>query len=408
MATTDEKIISLGVLSYNNDKMKECIQTEWANHGGIDIGCSTNGETYTLSDGTSKAGSSTDEKFNCGENKAAGGYSHAEGYLTSALGTQSHAEGNSTTASEKATHSEGWATTASGSASHAEGRMTTASGTRSHAEGDNTTASGFYSHSEGYYTKATSFASHACGKYNKDMTATTGVSSNNADAFVIGNGTSDSALSNAFRVTLSGSTYGLSAFNSSGADYAEFIKPWFDNNSVGEDRVGYFVTIKDGLLYKANEGDYIVGITSGNPSIVGNADEDYYWRYERDAFNRLVYEDVEEEIPQTNEDGDEILDENGDIVMVKTGNIIKNARYKLSEGYDPTKQNSYIERKDRPEWSYVGMVGVIPVRDDGTCEPGGFCKCSQSGIATKAETRDFDTFFVLERISDNVVSVEMR
>ena len=91
-----------------------------------------------------------------------------------------------------------------------------------------------------------------------------------------------------------------------------------------------------------------------------------------------------------------------------SGNIIKNAHYKLAADYDPTKQNDYIERKYRPEWSYVGMVGVIPVRDDGTCEAGCFCKCGQNGIATRAESRGFDTFFVIERISDNVVTVEMR
>lgn len=32
-------------------------------------------------------------------------------------------------------------------------------------------------------------------------------------------------------------------------------------------------------------------------------------------------------------------------------------------------------------------------------------QCGQEGIATLAEKRDFDTFYVLERISENVVSV---
>lgn len=110
-------------------------------------------------------------------------------------------------------------------------------------------------------------------------------------------------------VTYAGAIYGLSAYNSSGADYAEFIKPWWDNNEEGEDRVGYFVTIKDGYLYKANEGDYISGITSGNPSVVGNADEDYYWKYERDEFNRIVWEDVPELV--------QVLDEEGKLIYVK-------------------------------------------------------------------------------------------
>lgn len=54
-----------------------------------------------------------------------------------------------------------------------------------------------------------------------------------------------------------------------------------------------------------------------------------------------------------------------------------------------------------------GQVGTIPVRDDGTCLPDHFCKCGQDGIATLAEERGFDTFYVTERISGNVVSVEL-
>jgi hypothetical protein len=431
--------------------------------GFSSIGQNTENKAYTYR-GTTYTGSNTSEVFNSYTNMAANEYSHAEGYDTKALGDQSHAEGSgtkalgfhshaecsSTEASGDCSHAEGMDTTASGECSHAEGSMTTASSSASHAEGSDTRASGndshaegsstkasgnhshaeghlseasgegshvegsmtsassSASHAEGYGTTASSFASHAGGKYNKAMTNSTGETDNTGDAFVIGNGTETYTLSNAFRVTYGGAVYGLSAFNSSGADYAEFIKPWYDGNTEEEDRVGYFVTIKDGLLYKANEGDYIVGITSGNPSVVGNADEDYYWRYARDEFNRFVYEDAEEAVAQLDDDGAPVLDENGMPVMVKTGNIIKNAHYKLAADYDPTKQNDYIERKNRPEWSYVGMVGVIPVRDDGTCEAGCFCKCGQNGIATRAESRGFDTFFVIERISDNVVSVEIR
>lgn len=197
----------------------------------------------------------------------------------------------------------------------------------------------------------------------------------------VGNGTKKGYPSNAFRITYEGAVYATKQYNSSGADYAEFIKPWADGNPDNEDRVGYFVAIKEGLLHKANEGDYIAGITSGNPSVVGNSDEDYYWRYERDEFNRIVMED-EPDIP--------------------------NARMKLAEDYDPSLQGSYVERKDRKEWDYVGMVGVLPVRDDGTCIAGQYCRCGQDGIATLATERDFDTFYVIERINDHVVSVILK
>lgn len=311
-----------------------------------------------------------------------------------ASGSYSHAEGSGTTASSPYTHAEGYGTTASGSyGSHAEGYSTTASG-------------GIGCHAGGYCTTALA-ANTTIGKYNTTTTAGA-INATTGDAFTIGNGTSSSALSNAFRVTYAGAAYGLSAFNTSGADYAEFIKEWADGNPDEEDRVGYFVTIEDGYLRKAQSGDFIVGITSGNPSVVGNADEDYYWKYERDEFDRFVYEDVAEVEGQLDEDGNPVLDENGDPVMVETGEIIKNGRMKISDDYDSSLQEDYVERKDRPEWDYVGMVGVLPVRDDGTCEAGGWCCCGDDGVATSAETRGYDTYFVIERISDSVVRVLLK
>lgn len=334
---------------------------------------------------------------------ASGAFSHAEGASTIASGAYSHAEGDETEASGAYSHAEGDDSVASGESSHAEGCANTASGDFSHAEGYLTTASGDFSHAQGYKTTASNFGSFALGKNSSGMTTGASVNSSVGDVFVIGNGTgSNSTLikSNAFRVTYAGAVYGVGAFNTTGADYAEFIKPWFDDNPGGEDRVGYFVTIKDGKLYKAEPGDYIVGITSGNPSVVGNGDEDWLGRWQRDEFGRIIMEDAEEEIEKRDE-------ETGEIVSEKTGNIIRNARFKANPDYDPSIK--YIERKNRPEWDYVGMIGVIALRDDGSCVPGGFAKCAAGGIATAADEWEcHKTFFVLERVSDSVVKVEMR
>ncbi len=344
-----------------------------------------------------------------GSVEASGSYSHAEGSSTNASGSYSHAEGGNTTASEMYSHAEGQRTTASGSSSHAEGYNGTASGKNSHAEGEQTTASGENSHAEGLYTRSGNYSSHASGKFSKAMTAGGAAATQVGDVFIVGNGTGASALSNALRITYTGSVYGKSAFQSSGADYAEFIKPWADGNADNEDRVGYFVTVKNGLLYKADAGDYIAGVTSGNPSIVGNADEDYYWMHERDDFNRIVMEDVPETVQKTDGEGKPVFDETThEPVMEETGRTIKNARMKLAGHYDPSLQEGYTERKDRKEWDYVGMLGVLPVRDDGTCIPGQFCRCGTGGIATLAEERGFDAYMVIERVSDGIVSVILR
>ncbi len=379
--------------------------------------------SYTHAEGSETKASGLGSHAEGDRATASGYYAHAEGSRTTASGNYSHAEGNGTTASKECSHAEGYNSIASQNWSHAEGYNSiannyythaegsdsTAGGMAAHAEGKYTSAEGMYSHSEGFCTISENFSSHVGGKYNKNMVVGGESSNQVGDVFVIGNGTSNSARSNALRVTYLGDIKGTKAFQSSGADYAEFIKPWADGNSNDEDRVGYFVTVKDGFLHKAEENDYIYGITSGNPSIVGNADEDYYWRYERDEFNRIVMEDVPETVPTKDEEGHPIFDKKThEPVMVETGKMILNARMKLAEGYDPSLQGNYIERKDRKEWDYVGMLGVLPVRDDGTCLPGHYCKCGQGGVATIAEERGFDTYMVIERISDNIVSVILK
>lgn len=158
---------------------------------------------------------------------AVGNYSVAEGCNTTASGYTSHAEGDSTTASETFSHAEGFRTVASGYYSHAEGYGTTASKTSSHAEGYDTTASGGNSHAEGGYTTASGHYSHAqnyrtiassknqtaLGKYNVE---------DNADTYavIVGNGTSDSARSNALTVDWDGDveTAGSSTIRTSNID----------------------------------------------------------------------------------------------------------------------------------------------------------------------------------------------
>ena len=97
-------------------------------------------------------------------------------------------------------HTEGYDTTASEFYSHAEGYDTTASSTCSHAEGASTTASGVYSHAEGFHTKASGSYSHVQGKYNIDDT-------DGKYAHIVGNGTIDTARSNAHTLDWEGNAW---------------------------------------------------------------------------------------------------------------------------------------------------------------------------------------------------------
>lgn len=232
----------------------------------------------------------------------------------------------------------------------------------------------------------------------------------------IGNGT-PSAKNNAFRFDDYGRAFGLT-WNTSGADYAEYFE-WVDGNPDGEDRVGFFVTLDGGKIKIANSSDdYILGIVSGAPAVLGNSDEQWMGRYVLDEFGRRVMHDIEEVVEKTipyietitttNEDGEEVTEE---IVKerVEKETIHTKAPVEVSD-YDP--EAEYIPRSDRPEWATVGMLGVLTVYDDGTCEKNGFCKVASGGIATAAEFAEGSyqspVYRVIDRVTENLIKVLFR
>ena len=237
----------------------------------------------------------------------------------------------------------------------------------------------------------------AFGHYSK-LSTLESVDSGSAarTAFMIGNGSSDSSRSNAFRVNYNGTIYATNSTIATGADYAEYFE-WSDGNPDGEDRVGLFVTFDEQDPEKikiASAGDYILGIVSGHPNTIGNGDEDWRGRYILDDFGRYIEETYEYEEIWQDKDG------------VKHTKTREGIRYKENPDYDP--DELYIPREERPEWSAIGMVGVLSVYDDGTCQVNGYCRCGENGIATLVETRTFDTYRVIQRISDNIIKVVIK
>ena len=328
--------------------------------------------------------------------------SHAEGYKTTASGNSSHAEGDNTLAQARGSHAEGYKTTASGDSSHAEGYNTTASGNSSHAEGLITTASGAFSHAEGCYTTASNYASHVSGKFNAAMTTGGEVGNTTGTAFVIGNGLNNSALSNAFSVQFDGIVKAKSTITASTtADYAEFFE-WLDENPNNEDRVGHFVTLDgDKIKIATSEDDYILGIVSGEPFVLGNGDCDTWnGMFLHDEFRRTIYEPAPKMI--------EILDSEGNPTgeYKEVEGKYEGTRPVLNPDYDPTQK--YISRFDRAEWSPVGMLGVLAVLHDGTAEVNGYVTVNNQGIATKCTRDTRNSYRVIKKVSDKVVEVIFR
>ena len=318
------------------------------------------------------------------------------------VGDNSTAEGFGTTASGISSHAEGLVTTASGTSSHSEGSYTVASADCSHAEGFGTIASADYSHAEGYNTTASNFASHASGKYSAEMTSGGNTSNTTGTAFVIGNGTSNSALSNAFSVQYDGTVKAKSTITASTtADYAEFFE-WLDENPDGEDRVGYFVTLDGDKIRIANsDDDYILGVVSGEPFVLGNGDCDTWnGMFLRDEFRRTIYEPA----PKMKE----ILDDDGNPTgeYVEVEGEYEGTRPKLNPDYDHTKK--YTSRFDRKEWAPIGMLGVLAVRHDGTAKVNGYVTIADGGIATACEKHMTNSYRVIKSNTDTVVEIIFR
>ena len=284
--------------------------------------------------------------------------------------------------------------TASGNNSHAEGLATTASGNSSHAEGSSTTASFFSSHAEGNSTTALAYQ-HAGGHYNNTTVATDSKSlgTGSGTSFVVGNGT-PSAKSNAFRVNDNGQPFGQQGYTTQGCDYAEYYE-WLDKNTDEEDRRGYFVTLDGEKIKIANPGDFVLGIVSAWPSIIGNGDEDWLGRYILDDFGSRIAETFEYEI----EEKEEITNEDGEKEIVTKKVKKTGTHWKQNPNYDPNKP--YTQRSERPEWDAIGMLGVLAVRDDGTCQVNGFCTLADGGIATASDKG----YRVVKRVTDNIVKV---
>ena len=114
---------------------------------------------------------------------------------------------------------------------------------------------------------------------------------------------------------------------------------WADGNAAGEDRRGLFVTLEGERIRTATHEDgYVLGAVAAAPAYIGGA-------------------------------------------------------------YDPDWPDT--PRSWRLEWAAVGLLGKLAVRDDGSCEPDGFCGSDMYGMATVRA----QGYRVLARLTDDMVLI---
>ena len=131
-----------------------------------------------------------------------------------------------------------------------------------------------------------------------------------------------------FNLRGDGNAYADGSWNGGGADYAEYFE-WLDGNPNNEDRRGYSVSLVGNKIKIAQKGETIIGVISGNPSVIGDSAWNMWTeKYLRDDFGTYVRD----------EEGFRILNPN----------------------YNP--DIDYISREERPEWGIVGLMGKLCIR----------------------------------------------
>ena len=168
-------------------------------------------------------------------------------------------------------------------------------------------------------------------------------------------------VGNVFRVNGLGTTYGVGAFNTSSADYAEMFQ-WEDGNASDEDRRGRAIVLgNNGTVRIASPLDNptdVFGVVSVNPSVLGDTMwNEWSGRFLRDKFgaklSNTVYflvsvsdenERIRCGINDTAPDGYE---------KVISSEFIENPKF------DP--KIHYISRENRPEWVAIGLLGKLRV-----------------------------------------------
>ena len=388
---------------------------------------------------TIKTGTGTNsEKFNDDNNNASGNYSHAEGQNTQASGTAAHAEGYKTEASSYS-HSEGYLTNAMGSGSHCEGYNDSSSvnnmmaqgqgshcegyttivakrashagshmegysdnsdgvtqqyaqGNGSHCEGWNTycdNGTTAAAHTEGRGTAAGSAYQHIEGKYNI-------IDTESIYQHIVGNGTENIRRHNSHTLDWQGNAVFAGTVSNSGADYAEYFE-WLDENDNVDDRVGYIVTLEGNKIRFANSEDDVLGIVSGTATVLGdNAEWEWQGKYLKDEFGRKIIDWVEHKSTTTiyNDDGTSKEKE------ISLGFF---PEPRINPAYNENEE--YVNRYWRPEWDAVGLMGKLFVRDNGSCQAGGYVK-PDNGIAIPSAEKT--NMRVLKRVNDNVIQVLLK
>lgn len=226
-------------------------------------------------------------------------------------------------------------------------------------------------------TALTSYCDHASfASYS--MTATTARASN-AAFNLFGAYTADGAD---LEFKLSGIGNGTcdGAWTGGGADYAEY----FESNTGLALEIGKPVLIDSGKVRIATTGETPIGVVRpkgmAKTSVCIGNDAELKWqgKYLKDEFGQYELENYDvyswiETITNLDESTTEIEKSyNADnipngVIVPEIKTVTVQQRKKLNPAYDP--EQTYIPRRERPEWNLIGLLGQVPIKKGEVVNP---------------------------------------
>ena len=192
-----------------------------------------------------------------------------------------------------------------------------------------------------------------------------------------GNGSNDLDDDLEFRAKGDGNVLCDESFTGSGADYSEYFE-WNDGNSSDVDRVGISVKLSGNKIVASSDSDNasdIIGVISGSPVIVGDADgTGTRWteKYLKDDYGRRIMEEFtvtswRDEANKTDHSyaTDRIpsgitAPDDATVTTTEEDGSTKLLRRKLNPDYNSSL--TYVARADRKEWDTVGLVGKLRMK----------------------------------------------
>jgi hypothetical protein len=192
-----------------------------------------------------------------------------------------------------------------------------------------------------------------------------------------GNGSDNMNDDLEFKVKGDGNVSCDESFSGSGADYSEYFE-WNDGNSSDVDRVGISVKLSSNKIVASSGSDDaadIIGVISGSPVIVGDADgTGTRWteKYLKDDYGRRIMEEFtvtswRDEANKTDHSyaTDRIpsgitAPDDATVTTTEEDGSTKLLRRKLNPDYNSSL--TYVARADRKEWDTVGLVGKLRMK----------------------------------------------